>query len=269
MGRFWTALVERVNVTFDNDDLFHAMPQALIMFAILAGGSIVLFLIRMLVRKITFPKSQWSLVNTGHEVKAATPAGTATLFAPKKCNGGLAARHVLVELVFMILLFLTFWVAAYTAGFNFLSSSYITIGISLIGTYMFAAALQNFGSGFWANIENIYQEGNYIRMTGMGVEGFLVEKNALNILLRRRDPKTGGTLEYRVPQNAILNQVTERDYFLENEPSTLPLVADEGTTDSRILVRPDECETKSKNVQVNLNLGGGGLRFRTNKLVSV
>ena len=221
-GRLLAHVAERINVTFNSEEMFFNLSHAMIMFAILVGGTLLLLLVRELVKRCAFPRSYGAYVNTGK----VDPSGK-LVFKRRSGLSTLAARHVLMEVSFMVALFATFWIAAYTAGFNMFSSGYTTLAATLIGTYMFAGALQNFGSGFWLNVEGSYEEGNYVVVPSMGQQchGFVASKTAFHTMLRRLKTKAegNGLCEFRVPNSIMMSAMTYRDYGLETADLRVPM----------------------------------------------
>lgn len=224
-------LVERINVTFDSEGMFVNLSHAMIMFGILVGGIIVLVALRALAKRLVFPRITGSYVNTGKK-----DAGGKPVYRQRRDTSMLAARHVLFEVLFLVAMFATFWVAAYTAGFNFFSSGYTTLAFGYLISFMFVFAMQNFGSGFWVNSGGAYQENDYISIPSQGAacHGFVSQKTAFHTVLRRMKEKGEGIgmLEIRVPNNIMMNSVVFEHYDREFSKQLEPLEVNDSDPDA-------------------------------------
>lgn len=146
--------VSQIVVDFNNDHLFERLPWALLAIGIFLGGCIVLFFFKKLFRCCCLHpryRSRWVRRGVRTDPHTGKKYGE---WVPERHHPMGSFKHLFIEVLFLVLLVLVIWVAAHVAGFNFWTSSLVGVGLGLVGTYMFGAAIQALGSGIFVYITN-------------------------------------------------------------------------------------------------------------------
>lgn len=132
-----------------------------------------------------------------------------------------SSKQSVIRLITMSLSILittvAFWIAAQTAGFNFWT---VVLGygiLSLIGTYAFGQMLRDIGAFFLVSLTDKIEEGNWIEVGGMGVEGRITAIHWLWVEVAYNDPKTGQVEEAQIPTGFIMMNVIKRKFSREVE----------------------------------------------------
>lgn len=209
----WHLVDPKLLLEFSGPTMFQRLPWALLAVGIAGGGSIfVYFFVKVFLAYCCLPRKYhdrlvWSGVD---EVTGESQ------FIRETRNKSRSCRHVIIETLFMAGIFLVLVIAASVAGFNLLNSSIMTIGLGLIGSYMFAVVIQNMGSGYWVYVTDKLEEFQYYRMaSNPTVHGMINEMHPLYVILQRDNDTNDGLLEIQVPMCMMLTNIWIRDFKAE------------------------------------------------------
>lgn len=209
-------LQPRVLVEFAQDHLWDRLPWALLAVGVVVGGLVVTWLVKFALGLCCLPRKyreKLVLVRKGKDGKPVFQPST------RKLRGSVA--HLLLETFFFVAIVIVLWIAAHIAGFNFWTSSLVGVGMGLVGTYIFGAALQNIGAGYFVFLTDKVEEGWYVRVAG--VEGRIIEIHPLFVEMESISPGSGGALHHQVPMLVVLTSIVTRDFNkeAEMEPTTI------------------------------------------------
>lgn len=211
----WHLVNPKLFVDFTGPTIWERLPWALLALGVAIGGSIVTYiLVKKVLAYCCLPRKYHDrLVWAG--VDEQTGKGR---FVHETRNSGRSYAHVILETLFFTGVFFSLWIGASVAGFNLLNSTLMSIGLGLIGTYMFAAAIQNMGTGYWVYLTDKVEEFQYYRLATMPhVHGMITEMHPLFVLLQRENDTGDGLLEIQVPMSMMLTDIWIRDFKLESE----------------------------------------------------
>ena len=204
--------MSHIVVEFTNDHMFERLPWALLSIGIFIGGCVILFFMkRMFSCCCLHPKYRhnWVLRRT-HKLPNGRVQGE---WIQESHHPMGSFKHLFIEVFFLICLVLIIWVSAHVAGFSFWSSSLVGVGLGLVGTYMFGAAIQALGSGIFIYMTNKIEENFYIEVDG--VEGMVRELHPLYAELEYKDKESGGMVYIQVPMNRLLTSIVKRNFSKE------------------------------------------------------
>jgi hypothetical protein len=196
VGRAIDDAILRVDASFGPDNFGYGIASTAIMFGVIVGGLFILFWLRQAVlwfmawRSRYFCAEKYLRVGTRVVNEKTSETKRTPIYVEQEAkNHGKAVAHVSIEFVFLLLGVAAVWFGYFSAGFNFLNSPYLGLALSLCGTYMFGAALQNLSAKIFNNAENIFPIGTYLRIPALGpeVHGFFAEQTAFHIILVRKD----------------------------------------------------------------------------------
>ena len=129
------------------------------------------------------------------------------------------SSHSIIRLITMGLALLVatcgLWIAAQTAGFNFWT---VVLGygiLSLIGTYAFGGMLRDIGAFFLLSLTDKIEDGYYIEVVGLGVEGRITAIHWLWVEVEYINPKTENVVEIQIPTGFIMMNVIKRKFSYE------------------------------------------------------
>jgi len=199
-------LQPRVLARFAHDQLWERLPWALLSLAVVIVGFAAVYFAKLLLKMCCLSakyREKYVLVKRrgNHKVFVATT---------RKRWGSVA--HLMLETFFFVGVVIVLWIGAHVAGFNFWTSSFVGVGIGLVGTYIFGTALQNIGAGYFVFLTDKIEEGWYIKVAG--VEGRVIEIHPLYVEIENH-AKSGGALHHQVPMVHILTSVLTRDFNAE------------------------------------------------------
>ena len=202
----------KIVVDFNNDHMFERLPWALLAIGIFLGGCVVLFIMKRAFKACFLnPKyrTNWVLRRT-HQLPNGRVQGE---WVQETHHPMGSFKHLIIEVFFLICLVITIWVAAHVAGFNFWSSSLVGVGLGLVGTYMFGAAIQALGAGIFIYMTNKLEEQMYVEVDG--VEGMIRELHPLYAELEYMDKESHGMIHVQVPMTRLLTSIVKRNFSKE------------------------------------------------------
>lgn len=209
----WHLVNPKLLLEFTGPTIWERLPWALLAFGVAVGGLIVVYIVvKVILAYCCLPRKYhdrlvWSGVDkvTGEDQ-----------FIHETRNTSRSYRHVILETLFFIGVFLVLWIASSVAGFNLLSSSLMSIGIGLIATYMFAVVIQNMGAGYWVYVTDKVEEFQYWRSAvNPNIHGLIHEMHPLYVQLQRENDNKDGLLEIQVPMSDLLSGTWIRDFNAE------------------------------------------------------
>lgn len=195
-----------------SETVWHRLPWALLAIGTGIGGIIVIFVIKSILSVALPKKYRERLVLSGIDEKTGKP-----IFTQEQHHRLRSYYRVFIETVFFVGIALVLWIASYVGGFDVLSSSLISVGFGLVGTYMFATVIQQMGSGYWVYMTDKVEEGQYLRFPTLSpyIHGRLTELHPLYGILQRTNDAGDGLLEIQVPMSDLLGSHVIRDFKAE------------------------------------------------------
>ncbi len=119
--------------------------------------------------------------------------------------------HVILETLFFVALIIAAFFAAAVGNVNIWESPVALSIITVVVTYIFGGPLQNVGNGWGVFVSNSFVYGEYWRLEGGNIEGFVSYISPFFIELERIDKATGGILIHRVTMSTAFNGNWTRD----------------------------------------------------------
>lgn len=205
----WHLINPRLLVEFTGPTIWNRLPWALLAFGTAVGGLIVVYIIKLILGYCCLPRKYHErLVWSGVDEKTGE-----SQFIRETRNTSLSYKHVILETLWFIGVFLVLCIAAFVAGFDLLSSSLMSIAAGLIATYMFSVVIQNMGSGYWVYLTDKVEEFQYVRSASNPVvHGMIHETHPLFVILQRENDQRNGLVEIQVPMANMLSDVWIRDF---------------------------------------------------------
>lgn len=198
---------ELISRLYDYPELWHRLPWALLAFGVAVGGIIFVYLFKSILACGLPHRYNESYVLSGRK-------NGKHRYVRRRTHNSRSYYRVFLETFFIVGVFLVIWIACWVAGFNFLSSPLMSVGMGLIGSYMFGVAIQQFGSGYWVNVEAMVAEEQYLRFPLLGPEahGRVTEIHPFFILLQRLNAKGTGLEDIKISMSDVMTQTMVRDY---------------------------------------------------------
>lgn len=206
----WHLVNPRLLVEFTGPTVWNRLPWALLAFGTAVGGLIVVYiLVKVILGYCCLPQKYHDrLVWSGVDKKTGE-----SQFIRETRNTPQSYKHVFLETLWFIGVFIVLWIASFVAGFDLLSSSLMSIAIGLIATYMFSVVIQNMGAGYWVYLTDKVEECHYVRSaTNPVVHGMIHEMHPLYVILQRENDQRNGCYEIQVPMANMLTDVWIRDF---------------------------------------------------------
>jgi len=121
-----------------------------------------------------------------------------------------AGSFLIVGIIF------AFLISMNIAGYNYVTSPVTQLILGGISAYMFSSAIQNFGSGYWNNVEDKFEENNYLRLPQYGADcrGYLKEKHGQFVELHHINER-GFMVDVKIANTAMANAVIIREHEWE------------------------------------------------------
>ncbi len=214
----WGDLVSpRAVFEYTFSDAWNALPGLFAIYGILTGGILVLWLIKKALEWVILDRkipSKYVLVAC-HTCKD-DPNQKELEWRPTSTHTAGSILHVVLELVFFVGSTIVCLFAASIAGVNLWQSAIASIGIGLIGTYVFASGLGLLGSGLFFFLMNYFVIGQWWERSGAASEGGRVRRiTAFYVEFERIDKETGGALFVRVPMTTVILGSWEQNLYKE------------------------------------------------------
>lgn len=194
---------ERLSVVLEPTSLFSNVASAAIMFGIIFGGLAVMYLVRWAITACCYSPRQ----------KSPSRLGTGTQIAH-------TLKYVVVDLLFIIAVVAIIWFGSFAAGFSFLNSPFLALGLSLVGTYGLMHGIQDYFNGMRAHICDLYDVGDYVRFPSLGPEihGNIVGFYAFYVLLRRSVKDQRQPVDIKVSYTNFMVADSIHEYALDQPP---------------------------------------------------
>ena len=200
-------LQPRVLVEFAQDHLWDRLPWALLALGVVFGGALVIWIIKLILSRIFIPKYRERYVLLREEKSGEK------FYTPTRRMRWGSFAHLMLETFFFVSIVIVLWIAAHIAGFNFWTSSLVGVGLGAVGTYIFGAALQNIGAGYFVFLTDKVEEGWFISVGQY--KGRIIEIHPLYVEIEAKDPVTKGALHHQIPMIMLLSTVVTRYYYEE------------------------------------------------------
>ena len=137
--------------------------------------------------------------------------------APVHHYGSLA--HLAIESFFFIGLIIAALFAFAIGDMNLWQSAIGSVGIGIIGTYVFGAGLQQIGAGYFFLLFNFMSYGEYWEQVGGVLGGRVARITVFFVEFEKFDPESQGALLERAAMISIVTGNWRRNYYKEeNEP---------------------------------------------------
>jgi len=211
----WHLVNPRLLIEFTGPTIWERLPWALLAFGTAVGGMIAVYIVVKVILAYCILPSKYHdrLVWSGVD-----PQTNKDIYIREAKNTSGSYKHVFIETLFFVGIFLAAWIGASVAGFDLLSSSLMTVGIGLIATYMFGVVIQNMGSGYWVYVTDKFEEFQYIRNAANPlVHGMINEMHPMFIILQQEKENGGGLCEIQVPMTDMLSGTWIRDFNEEGK----------------------------------------------------
>lgn len=215
----WGDLVSpRAVIEFTLGDAWHSLPTLLAMGGFFLAGVLILVIAKKILTFITLRGYSISYILYDRKKDPVTgkPYGY-WMEMPKKHWASFL--HLGITSLFLIGLIILGIFTAAIGSINIWSSPLATIGIGLIGTYVFGTGLQQVGSYYFVLWFGGLTYGEYWCLVGTSIEGRVSQITPFFIELESLDPKHQCARTYRVSMTTVLNGQWEHSYHKEeHEP---------------------------------------------------
>lgn len=212
----WGDLVNREAYAFALSDAWGSLPTLLAMGGMLIGCVLVVFLLKKLFEFVLLPRERnFKYVLENCDKK--TDGERKTTWRKVAVQHWGSVVHLILETLFFFGIIVSALFAAAIGDVNIWESPIASVGIGVIGTYIFGPGLQQVGSGYWFFLANAMVVGEYWILVGGGIEGrvsritpFFVEFMSMS--------EGHGRLQ-RVSMTTVMGAGWTRDFYKEkHEP---------------------------------------------------
>jgi small-conductance mechanosensitive channel len=202
-----------VEVVYGLGDAFVGIEYALIMAGMLTGGFIAWYMLMWLFEYLLLYRERQTPLILAHKTRESK----IWMRRPWRSCGSI--KHLVVQTVFFAGLVIIVWIAAASAGFNPWTSAAASLGLSIVGTYVFATPLGLLGAGYFVHLTNAISVGEYYEFYGMGPawEGRIVAIYSMWVEMARYDPDSGGSEVIYIPISTFLSTPRKRNWIKELE----------------------------------------------------
>jgi hypothetical protein len=215
---FFDALYEaRVVVQQHYGSPWYDFGWAAIALAVIIGGLFVVYIIYYLLQRCCFPslyRKRW--IPAGRIPTKDPKAKKMLNWLPETRKPLKPYIRVAIGSFFVVGCIFAIWAGMNVAGFNYISSPVNQLALSLIGTYMFASAIRNFGAGYWNNVEDKIEENWWVELPQFGpkVKGYIKERHGMFVELHYMNER-GFMVDVQVPNTLIGDSIVIREHEME------------------------------------------------------
>ncbi len=201
------SLRQALEVAYSTQDIWAGMPYLMVAAAIMIGGSIGIYIV-FYTLDFLVSRAYGVIAYVRHPNKLYRDK-------PRRSCGNL--YYLITLTLFFGCLALVIWVASASAGYNPWTSTIASLGIGIIGTYVFSAPLALISAGFALHSTNAIAVGEYWEIGGLGEgwDGIILEIGTLAAGMGRYDSKRDSAEYISMPLTHFLQQPCKRNYELE------------------------------------------------------
>ncbi|RLC97571.1 MAG: hypothetical protein DRI46_12760, partial [Chloroflexi bacterium] len=210
----WGDLISpRAMYSFTISDAVNSLPTLLAMGGCFLGGIIIIYIIKCLLLWWAFRKQNKKYILDSVKTAGKEITNKVWIIVPIHNFG--TVWHLLVESMFSIGVVVVALFAAAVGDINIWQSPIATVGIGLIGTYVFGQGLQQMGSGYFFFLTNSMSYGEYWELIGSTVEGRVSRISIFHVEFETFDVTTQSAVLIRTPMTTIMSGNWKRNYHKE------------------------------------------------------
>lgn len=209
--RWGDLLSPRAMYDFTIGDAWGALPTLLAMGGLFLLAVLIIFVIKKLAEWLLLCRQQRKKFVVVNRKNAGVEGKVIRVWRPFSRGYYGSIVHVVLETLFFVALIIAAFFAAAAGNVNIWESPVALSIITVVVTYIFGGPLQNVGNGWGVFISNSMVYGEYWRLEGAGIEGFVSYISPFFVELERIDKVSGGILIHRVTMTTVFNGNWTRD----------------------------------------------------------
>lgn len=207
----------RITVQQQYNTSWYGVGLAAIGLSVTIGAIIVIVFLYWCFNRLCFPHTYSDrLVAAGYQ----DGNKRFTHFVEEKRRAYRPYIRVVLSTFFLIGIYFGIKMGLVITGYNYASSPVNNLTLSLIATYMFSSAITNFGAGYWNNMGDRFEHGDWLTIPSQGpmCKGYLEKKGALHSELHHLNER-GFHVKAIVPHTVMSNSVVleELEYLVPDE----------------------------------------------------
>lgn len=211
-------------ISFTFGDAWSALPTLLAMGGFFLAGIFVLVIVRKLLQ-IVFLGSYTHKYIIDHITRATVNGKPISrrewVKAPTHSYGSMC--NLVITSLFLVALAVLAVFTAALGGINIWSSPLASVGIGLIGTYVFGTGLQQIGSYYFVLWFGGMSYNEYWELVGSRVSGRVSRITPFFVEFEAKDCESQSTCMYRVSMTTVLNGQWKRKYKEEMHSAPVSL----------------------------------------------
>lgn len=242
----WGDLISpRAMYEFTIMDAVGALPTLLAMAGVLIGCVLVLYLLKKLLEFILIPGERHQKYVL-HTIEKKTDGKIHKIWKKAEVHHIGSVLHLILETFFFVGLIVAALFAAAIGNVNIWESAIASVGIGIIGTYIFGPGLQQVGSGYFFFLNSAMSVGEYWELVGGGgVGGRVCRITAFFVEFMALGPDGHGVL-HRVSMTTIMSGNWIRNFY--KEAQELIVVMDEV-----VVVTPQKASAAAEEIAFDID----------------